>query len=559
VPSAVHQLCDAYMERLAALDPVTATSRGLLGHDDELTDYSPEGVGARSELDRKTLGELVSLPVTDGDDRVAAAFLAEWLRSRQALDEAGESLRTLRIISSPFQLVRQVFDLMPREEEEDWVTIATRLEKVPASLGGLRASLEAGVGRGLPPARRQVLACAAQGAAWAGLSGARPFFAALVARYRGADAVLRHRLESASESATAAYATMSEWLRGVLAPISSERDAVGPDRYALAARQHLGGSIDLLETYAWGWEELHRIEGELAQTAALILPGGDVLETIELLETDPARALHGEEALQRFLQELIDRTIAELDGVHFEIPAPLHRVEAMIAPPGGAAAQYYTGPAEDFSQPGRTWYPTLGKTVFPRWGEVSTCYHEAVPGHHLQVGQIRCLKDRLSRFQRHVFNTAHGEGWALYAERLMDELGYFAEPEYRLGFLASQLLRALRVVVDIGVHLELTIPAGDPFHPGERWTPELALDFLLTRGHRPGEFLRSELDRYLGWPGQAICYKVGERAWLEARAEARRQQAEDFDLKRFHTRALALGPLTLGQLATEVAAPASSM
>ncbi len=554
--SAVRQLCDTYIEHLAALDPVTATSRGLLGHDDELTDYSPQGIGARTELDRATLAALEALPATEGDDRVAAGFLGDWLRSRQAIDDAGESLRTLRIISSPFQLVRQVFDVMPRETEDDWGTIARRMEKLPASLGGLRASLEAAVARGLPPARRQVLACAEQGAAWAGLSGTSPFFASLVAQYTGADETLRRRLASASQAAGSAYAEMSQWLRDVLAPVGSERDAVGLDRYALAARQYLGASIDPLETYAWGWEELHRLEAERAQTAGLIVPGGGVQEAIELLESDPARAVHGEEALRAFLQELIDRTVSELDGVHFDIPAPLHRVEAMIAPPGGAAAQYYTGPSEDFSRPGRTWYPTLGRSVFPLWGEVSTCYHEAVPGHHLQVGQIRYLKDRLSRFQRHVFNTGHGEGWALYAERLMDELGYFANPEHRLGFLQSQLLRALRVVVDIGIHLELTIPAGESFHPGERWTSELGLDFLLTRGrHRP-DFLRSELDRYLGWPGQAICYKVGERFWLEARAEARRRQGASFDLKRFHTRALALGPLTLGQLVAEVAAAA---
>ena len=141
--------------------------------------------------------------------------------------------------------------------------------------------------------------------------------------------------------------------------------------------------------------------------------------------SDPARAVHGEDALRGFLQDLMDRTIAALDGPHFDIPAPVRKVEAMIAPPGGAAAPYYTGPSEDFSRPGRTWYPTQGRTVFPLWGEISTCYHEGVPGHHLQIGQVRYRKDQLTRFQRTVWISGHGEGWALYAERLMDELGYF--------------------------------------------------------------------------------------------------------------------------------------
>jgi uncharacterized protein (DUF885 family) len=554
VDSPVYRLCDAYMERAASLDPVTATYRGLLGHDAEMTDYTPDGLAARSELDRRTLTELGTLPVTGDRDRVAAVFLAGWLGSRLALDEAGETLRTLRILGSPFQLVRQVFDLMPRESEEDWITIAARLEAVPAALTGLRASLDAAAEQGLSPARRQVLACAAQGSVWAGESGRPGYFQGLIAGCTRGGEALRNRLEAAARGASTAYAATSDWLRSELAPRADERDAVGEERYTLSARQHLGAVIDAPETYAWGWEELHRLEHEMAGVAAQILPGATLHQVVEHLETDPAGAAMGESELQRFLQELIDRTIDDLDGVHFDIPAPLRRVEAMIAPPGGAAAQYYTGPSEDFSRPGRTWYPTLGRTVFPLWGEVSTCYHEAVPGHHLQVGQVRHLRDRLSRPQRHLFNTGHGEGWALYAERLMDELGYFARPEHRLGFLRGQLLRAVRVVVDIGVHLELRIPAGERFHPAERWSPELALRFLSERcALFPPDFLRSELDRYLGWPGQAIAYKVGERRWLEAREAARRAQGAGFDLKAFHSRALDLGPLTLDQLLPEVA------
>jgi uncharacterized protein (DUF885 family) len=250
----------------------------------------------------------------------------------------------------------------------------------------------------------------------------------------------------------------------------------------------------------------------------------------------------------------MDRTIADLDGTHFDIPEPLTKVEAMIAPPGGAAAAYYTGPAEDFSRPGRTWYPTQGRTVFPLWAEVTTCYHEGVPGHHLQIGQVRYRKDRLTRFQRSVGISGHSEGWALYAERLMDELGYLERPDYRLGFLNGQLLRAVRVVVDIGMHLELRIPVEERFHPAKTWTPELGREFLFTRTCSARDFLASELDRYLGRPGQAIAYKVGERAWLSARDEARRRLGPAFDLKSFHAAALDLGPLGLDRLAAECAA-----
>ncbi len=552
--SPIHELSDRYIERLMALDPAMATQRGLLGHDAELTDYSPDGVVSRRDLDRSTLRELRSLRVENGRDGVTAAVLAEWLESRLALDDSGETQRTLCVLGSPWQSIRQVFDLMPRQSERDWETIATRLERVPGSVLGLRASLEESTQRGLPPARRQVLACAEQGATWAGQSGRPSFFAELVAKYPGGDDALRRRLDGAARRASEAYATASDWLRDELAPVAAERDAVGPDRYSRSARQHLGASIDLPETYAWGWEELHRIEQAMAEEATRIIPGAPLAEVIELLESDPARAVHGEDALRGFLQDLMDRTVASLDGTHFDIPEPVRKVEAMIAPPGGAAAAYYTGPSEDFSRPGRTWYPTQGRTVFPLWGEISTCYHEGVPGHHLQIGQVRYRKDQLTRFQRAVWISGHGEGWALYAERLMDEFGYFERPEHRLGFFRAQLLRAVRVVVDIGMHLELRIPVEERFHPAEMWTPELGREFLFTRTCSPRSFLASELDRYLGRPGQAIAYKVGERAWLGARDDARRRLGPAFALKAFHSAALDLGPVGLDQLASECAA-----
>ena len=136
----------------------------------------------------------------------------------------------------------------------------------------------------------------------------------------------------------------------------------------------------------------------------------------------------------------------------------------------------------------------------------------------------------------------------------MDELGFFEDPGRRLGFLVGQQLRAVRVVIDIGMHLELEIPAGQPFHPGERWTPELGREFLLANGGSDTELLESEIIRYLGMPGQAIGYKLGERVWLAGRAEARRRHGDGFDLKAWHMAALSQGSLGLDDLYDELAA-----
>ncbi len=553
----IHDIAETYVRRYAELDPIGATLRGIPGHDAEMTDFSPDAIDARAELDRQTLASLKGLPPNGASERIAADVMRERLEAALAVDDAGEPLRALRITGSPVQMVRQCFDLMLGETADDWEVIAARLERVPASLKSIRAMLLAGLQRNLKAAQRQALACAEQATTWSGLrAGTLPFFVSLVGKYDGvqaADGTLRRRLDAAAGKATQAYAEMARFLREDYAPRAAQRDAAGPERYRLMARTFTGMDLDLQDTYAWGWDELHRIEEEMRRVAARILPGEPLSAVVQRLESDPGRAIEGVDRFRQWLQDLMDRTISELDGVHFDISEPVRRVEAMIAPPGGAAAMYYTRPSEDFRRPGRTWYPTRGRTRFPLWGEVSTAYHEGVPGHHLQLAQMMCLGTQLTRFQRtFAFIPGHSEGWALYAERLMGELGYLDNPDYELGMLAAQGFRAMRVVVDIGLHLELPIPGGERYHPGERWTPELALPFLVKHGRHSEDFAQSELDRYLGWPGQAICYKVGERVWLHVRDEARRRAEAAFDLKNFHTRALNLGPMGLAQLQREL-------
>jgi len=556
--SPVDQLSDAFVERYAALDPITATFEGIPGYEDELTDYSPDGVTERLDHARHTLRQLDASDITTEDDRTAARVLRDFLDAELDLGETGEDFRALRVIGSPVSVIRMVFDLMPRETRDDWATITARVAAVPGALDGFEASLRNGIELGLVAAQRQAQACARQADTWGGVSGGtRPFFLTLVDELDRSgvdDDALRRRLDDVATRATAAYASLGRYLVSEYLPQATERDAVGAERYARWARAVLGSELDLDETYAWGWEELARVEHAMAAVAERILPGEPLAAVIEHLEHDPTRSIEGEDNLRRWLQDLMDRTVADMDGVHFEIPEPVRRVEAMIAPPGGAAAMYYTGPAEDFSRPGRTWYPTLGRTTFPLWGEVSVCYHEGVPGHHLQIGMTRYLKDELNRFRRTLAsNSGHAEGWALYAERLMGELGYLEDPAFELGMLRAHAMRAMRVVVDLGLHLELRIPDGDRYHPGEQWTPDLALPFAIERSAMPVEFMESEIDRYLGWPSQAISYKVGERVWLECRDDARSRAGDAFDLRAFHDRALALGPMGLDQLRDELA------
>ncbi len=547
----VDEIAARYIEQMAAADPIEATAWGVPGHDDRLPDLSPAGIEARAAIRRSVLTELAGTAPASDAERIAAAVMAERLAAAQELHEAGEDLRPLRVISSPQGQVRRCFDLMAKDTEEDWQVIGSRMAAVPTALEELRITLAEGQRRGITSPVRQVEACARQCEQWGGADGAPSFFADLVNRYPGGPSAAG--LERGARAAAQAYLQLAGWLRQDYLPGATDRDPVGRERYALGARTFTGAELDLDETYRFGWEELARIEAEMARVAGRILPGAPLGEVVAALESDPDLVIEGVEQFRAWNQELIDRTVEELDGVHFDIAPPIRRCEAMIAPPGGAAAMYYTGPSEDFSRPGRTWYPTLGKTRFPLWREVSVCYHEGVPGHHLQVAQVRYRTDRLNRFQRLAgFTSGHGEGWALYAERLMGELGYLENPAFELGMLSAQAMRAVRVIVDIGMHLELAIPDSERYHPGERWTPALALPFVIERSCFPPDFMASEVDRYLGMPGQAISYKVGERVWLEARERARVRRGPAFDLKDFHRFALDLGGMGLDQLAAEL-------
>ncbi|TVZ80658.1 DUF885 domain-containing protein [Streptomyces sp. BK340] len=550
------QVADAYVDDLIALDPVTGTYLGVKESSSRLPDYSPRGREALAELARTTLARLDEAerrPGADSDvERRCGRLLRERLTADLAVHEADEHLREVGNLSTPGHSVREVFTVMPTQTEEDWAAIAERLRAVPGAFAGYRESLALGLERKLYAAPRPTATFVEQLTEWSdtdgkGLGWFEDFASA------GPD-TLRAELDEAARAASAAVVELRDWMRDVYAPaVEGAPDTVGRERYARWSRYFNGTDLDLDEAYAYGWSEFHRILGEMRQEAEKILPGADTPWAALAHLDEHGRHIEGVDEVREWLQGLMDKAIEDLDGTHFDLAERVRKVESCIAPPGGAAAPYYTPPTEDFSRPGRTWLPTMGQTRFPVYDLVSTWYHEGVPGHHLQLAQWAHVAEDLSRYQATVGGvSANAEGWALYAERLMDELGYLTDPEERLGYLDAQMMRAARVIVDIGMHLELEIPADSPFHPGERWTPELAQEFFGAHSSRPADFVESELTRYLTIPGQAIGYKLGERAWLLGREKARERHGDAFDLKAWHMAALSQGSLGLDDLLDEL-------
>ncbi len=552
----VDAICDQYVQDVAAHDPLAATHAGIPGHDHELPDLSPAGWDAGDELTRRALAAASAATPSDDREAVAREAFLERLGLEQELSDAGYARSDFSVIGSGLHGLREVFDLMPTEGEEAWANIDSRLAKIPATLDGYRTTLQEEAAQGRVSAARQYAEVATQVRSWTGQEGdAGDFFTGLVTPAEAPES-LRGQLAEHAAAASAAYADFGRFLIDEMVPRGRAKEAVGRDHYALASRYFLGAAVDLQETYAWGWEELKRLTDDMSATAGRIVPGAGVDEAVAALDADPARQIEGKEAFRDWMQELADRTIAELAGVHFDIPEPIRRIECCLTPTSDGAI-YYTGPSEDFTRPGRMWWSVPdGITAFSPWREVTTVFHEGVPGHHLQVAQTVYRSESLNRWQRLMcWVSGHGEGWALYAERLMDDLGYLADPADRLGMLDGQSFRAARVIVDIGMHLELEIPADNPFgfHPGERWTPALGLEFMRQHCRMDDAFIVFEVNRYLGWPGQAPSYKVGERIWLEARAEAQARQGSAFDLKSFHRAALDLGSIGLAPLRTALA------
>ena len=550
----VDEIADSYVEHYAALDPLLATELGVGGHDAEMTDLSPAGPAARAALRRDTLRRLDGVDPVDEEDVTTLEAMSYLLGTDLELHAAGETQASLNNIASPVQGLRDVFDLMATDTPDDWAAIAARLVGLPGAVAGYVESLREAAGHGRVAAARQVAEAIRQAAEQA--DPETSFFPGFVAsapeQLAGS---LRIELDHGAAMAGHAYADLAQFLRDELAPLAPAADAVGRDRYALVSRAFLGATVDLDETYAWGLEQLAAITAEQEQVAARIAgPGASVDQAVAVLDADPARTLHGTDALQQWMQRTADDAIAALDGVHFDIPAAIRRLECRIAPTqtGGI---YYTGPSDDLSRPGRMWWSVPPDvTTFNTWRERTTVYHEGVPGHHLQIGVAVVNRERLNTWRRLMSGTSgHVEGWALYAERLMADLGFLEDDGDRLGMLDGQRMRAARVVFDIGVHLGLPAPEQ---YGGGSWDADKGWALLRDNIHMPESFIRFEWLRYLGWPGQAPSYLVGQRLWQQARDHAQLAavaRGETFDLRTFHDRALALGSLPLQILPKAIA------
>ncbi|WKZ83268.1 MAG: DUF885 domain-containing protein [Acidimicrobiia bacterium] len=550
----IYPLSSDLVDEIAAALPTLATYLGIAGHDDRWEDFGLEGSEAVADMFRGQLLRVRNLPRAEEPFAVLARQVAEDELERNLAEfDDGEHLLDLNSIASTLQTLRDVFDQMDQQSDEGWRAIAARLEGLPAAASAYASRLEAARRQGKVVARRQVVEAVRQARNHAG-DGSH--FLSLPAAMREAgigDPALTEAVATGVAAARSGFSALADYLEGTYLPSAPADDAVGEERYVRLARRFLGATVDPALAYEWGWEEVIRLRRRMEQVAGEIVPGGSLDEALELLQTDPARAATSQEEFRRIMLDRQLAALTELDGVHFEVPDPIRTIEVRMTPPGGSLGAYYNGPSEDFSRPGTVWWSKGDQQVIPLFDEVTTAYHEGFPGHHLQFGLQVTAGERLSRLHRlAVWYSGSGEGWALYAEDLMEELGYLEKPDYVMGKLASEMLRACRVVIDIGSHLGYRIPAGQEFHPGEPWRFELGVEMLERYAAQGHDMSVAEMIRYLGWPGQAISYKLGQKAIREMRDEASRKPG--FDPKIFHSRLLEAGAIGLDLLRARMGA-----
>lgn len=540
--SPIFALSDSYVEKSARLSPMVATYLGITDLNDQLDDFSIAGRAVEADLTRATLAKLAALEPIDEIDRVAKSVMVERLTSSLQLHDSFESHINFNVLTSPPADIRQVFEMMPKESAADFENIAKRLLAVDKAHLSWISTIDAMAKKGKTVAQRQIDGIAKQLESYADGGYAN------MAKTFDPDGKYPAVHEAAKSAATSSAET-AKYLRGTYMALATPNDAVGVERYAVWARYYTGSNLDLRATYEWGLADLAQITERMWKVAAQIKPDAKTLrEVADYLDNAPEYKIHGKEAIIKKLLDFTQAAVTQLDGTHFDIDDRMKFCDARLAPEGSASAPYYMSPSEDMSRPGTTWLPLLGKDEVSWWHLASTWYHEAVPGHHLQVATSVLERDRLSRFQRFgAWISGYGEGWALYAERFMDDLGAFDEPGIEMGFLSAQALRATRIVIDIGMHLGYTD------ENGRVWDAVSGREALMNKALLDEHHATSETDRYLGWPGQAISYKVGEREWIAARENAKKRLGAEFSLKKFHAHALKIGPMGLDTFGQELA------
>jgi len=540
--------------------PESATLLGIPGFDDRVTDFSPAAVARRRADNARAYAELKAFDPAklSPQDRLSREMMLDDLAQGLAMDRLYGKLPfgsgwvdgpfPVTPMSGPQQSLPYIARGTPFRHKADYENYLRRLGQVPRVLGQMEDRMRAGLASGWVPPKEAMQAVPKQFETLAGADvTATPLWGPF-AKFPDAVAPAdRERLAAEARRVLAervhpAFAKLkgfleAEYIPGGATSLAASALPAGKAYYELLVRRHTTTSLTADEIHAIGLAEVARIRKDMEATATLAGYPGDLERYKQHLKTDKRYYFtRGEDALA-YYRDIAKRADAELPRFFAELPRLPYGVRAMDASQGDNADSYSAG-SLDGSRAGFFEANVVSLATRPKYDFEATLLHEAVPGHHLQNARAMELGD-LPRFRRTAWYVAYGEGWALYAERLGYEMGFYKEPENRFGALSAEMLRACRLVVDTGLH-------------AKGWTREQVIGYLVDNAGLHEGFAIAEADRYIVWPGQALGYKIGELRIRALRARAEKALGGRFDIRRFHNALLDDGPLPLTVLEARI-------
>ena len=534
---------DAYWQWVLATEPTWATYLGDPRYNDQLPRIGPADV-------ERQLGELRALRAQvgavdaaglDDEGRVTRSILEHLIASQIQERELKFHQWNIDQMFGPQVWLLELLNYHPFRIEKDVLDLIVRFQSFPAYIDGHLANLREGLEQGRIAPRVAVTRVAGQLEALLATPPEKSPLAIALEKRPAAAAPLDARvLEAIRDSVYPAYAKYLAFLKSDYGSRAREEVGVwatagGDAAYAFRVRHHTTTNLTPDQLHEIGREELRSILGEMEAIARKLGHAGDVKSFFAKLMADRANFWASREEILAHFERILDKCSAVLPKAFGLLPKTRCIVKAIEEyREKDCVAAFYYQPPEDLSRPGIFYANTYQPQTRLKCNNAALTVHEAVPGHHLQIA-ISVEMKGLPPFRRHSSFTAFVEGWALYTERLADEMGLYENDLERFGMLTYQAWRACRLVVDTGLH-------------SKKWTRQQAIDFFKSNIALGDTEIVNEVDRYIIWPGQALAYKVGQREISRLRAEAKKALGAAFDLRGFHDEVLRHGALPLTTL-----------
>lgn len=534
-------------------NPENATYVGERGHDDQLMDRSAAAWQRRREHDRETLQRIEAIDRTKlsaGDQLNYDLFLYQ---AKIAVDgdRFPYELVPVNQMGGVYSALSELALQIPRDTVKDHENFLARMRAFPKAVDDTIALLKRGVAEGLTPPR-VILRDVAEGIANQITDDPvkSPIYEIAFTNFRsGIPPADQERLQK--EAQQLLRADVLPALRRLHAYWTAEyepktREAIawtgvpqGKEWYPYLIRQQTTTDLTPDEIHAIGLSEVKRIRGEMEKIRVQTGFTGTLEQFFTFLRTDPRFYYTKRDDLLVAYRDIAKRVDPELTRLFGRMPRlPYGVIPIPSYSEKTQTTAYYMPGSPESHRPGYYYVNLYDLPSRPKWEMEALSLHESVPGHHFQIAIAQELEN-VPAFRRNGTFTAYVEGWGLYAESLGPELGMYTDPYSRFGQLTYQMWRAVRLVVDTGMH-------------AKSWTRQQAIDYFVANSSKPLHDIEVEIDRYLAWPGQALAYKLGELKIKQLRANAEHDLGDQFDLRAFHDALLSAGPLPLSVLETRM-------